>query len=128
VSETDVARQFLTSEEYRVSHADVGAFLVGLYAEVLRRSPDDAGLLVWQSAAAQGASRDQLAQGFLTSLEANKDMLDAYYTAYLGRSMDPLGEAAWLGLLNSPQGSGAAVSEGILASDEYWARAGASTR
>jgi hypothetical protein len=83
-------------------------------------------LTAWEKAGTQGASRAQLAEGFVTSEEANRNLLDGYYQGYLGRQPDPAGEAGWLALLDAVSNSSAAVGQGILASDEFFARSLAS--
>ena len=126
MSETAVARAFLTSPEYTGAYPDSAAAVVGYYADVLGRLPDEAGFRDWQQAAAQGASPAQLAEGFLTSEEASRNLLDGYYQKFLGRQPDPAGEAGWLAPLHTARDSAAAVGQAILASDEYFARALAS--
>jgi hypothetical protein len=126
MSETAVAQAFLTSPEYTSTHPSSAAFLDRLYTDVLGRAPDDAGFIAWHQAAAQGASRAQLAEGFLTSEEADRNLLDRYYHVYLGRQPDPAGQAGWLALLETGSSSSAAVGQAILASDEFFARALAS--
>jgi hypothetical protein len=126
MSDTAVAQAFLTSPEYTGAHPGSAAFLDGLYTDVLGRPPDEAGLTAWQQAAAQGASRAELAEGFLTSEEADRNLLDTYYQRFLGRQPDPSGQAGWLALLETGSNSPAAVSQAILASDEFFAGALAS--
>jgi hypothetical protein len=126
MSETAVEGAFLTSPEYTGAHPSSAAFLDGLYADVLGRPPDGAGFAAWLQAAAQGASRAQLAESFLTSEEADRNLLDGYYQRYLGRQPDPSEEAGWLALLDTGSNSPAAVGQAMLASDEFFARALAS--
>jgi hypothetical protein len=123
MSETDVERAFLTSDEYVLTHPDSTAYVFGLYADVLGRQPDPNGLLDWEQAALNGASRADLAQSFLTSEEADVDLLDSYYADYLGRTPEPSGQAGWLGALTGQLASPASVGEAILASVEYFNRA-----
>jgi hypothetical protein len=123
MSETAVAQAFLTSPEYTGAYPDSVSVVVGYYADVLGRLPDQAGFSFWQQAAAQGASGAQLSAGFLTSEEASRNLLEGYYQQYLGRQPDPSGEATWLALLGTAGNSPASVGQAILASDEYFARA-----
>jgi hypothetical protein len=123
-SEDQVAEGFLTAAEYRQAHAGTDAYLTGLYADVLGRAPDAAGLDYWQAAAQSGQSPAQLADGFLGSLEADEQRVNGYYRNYLGRDADSAGAQAWLSLLQSGQLSPAQVGQAFLASDEFFARAG----
>jgi hypothetical protein len=122
MSETAVAQAFLTCPEYTGAYPDSAAVVVGFYADVLGRLPDQAGFTGWQQAAAEGASGAQLAESFLTSEEANRNLLEGYYQRYLGRQPKPSEEASWLARLNTASNSSAAVGQAILASDEYFAR------
>ena len=64
-----------------------------------------------------------MAQGFLTSEEADVQLVDSYYAEYLGRTPEPSGQAGWLGALTGQLASPASVGEAILASEEYFNRA-----
>lgn len=119
----ELAIEFLTSPEYQLTHASDNDYIVGLYADVLGRAPDAAGLAGWQAAAAAGLSRTALAQAFVYSPEADQDQVRQDYENYLGRAPDPAGLASWVQALESGQSS-EQVAEAILASDEYFARAG----
>jgi hypothetical protein len=120
VSEEQVAEGFLTSAEYRQAHAGTDAYLTGLYADVLGRTPDAAGLDYWQAAAQGGLSPAQLADAFLGSPEADERRVDGYYRDYLARSGEAAGVAFWVGAL---QGGGLTpdqVAQAFLASDEFY--------
>jgi hypothetical protein len=122
-SEAEVARGFLTSAEYQGAHASTTAYLFGLYADVLGRSPDPDGLDAWLGAARGGLSRAALADAFLHSPEADRVRVERDYATYLGRSGEAAGVAFWLAALEGGQ-SWAQVAEVFLASDEFFARAG----
>jgi hypothetical protein len=123
-SEADVARGVLTSAEYQQAHADMTAYLFGLYADVLGRTADAAGLEAWQAAAQSGLSREALAEAFLGSREAYQQLMDRYYSDYLGRAGDAAEVAYWLGALQSGRLSAGQVAQAFLASDEFYSRAG----
>jgi hypothetical protein len=123
-SEERVIEGILTSAEYQQAHAGTTAYLFGLYADVLGRTPDPAGLDYWQAAAQSGMSPAQIANGFLGSLEADEQRVGGYYRDYLGRDADAAGAQVWLSLLQSGQMSPAQVAQAFLASDEFFARAG----
>lgn len=94
MSELDVQQSFLGSAEYMSLHADNGAFVNGLYADVLFRSADAAGRAGWVAALQGTARRSDVARVFLTSSESVADTLNALYSAYLGRSPDASATAA----------------------------------
>jgi hypothetical protein len=123
MSEAQVANGFLTSDEYTQSHPSTVDYLFGLYADVLGRSPDANGLDAWLSAVQGGLSRAAVANGFLSSQEAELEQVNQDYANYLGRSGEAAGVAFWLGALESGR-SWAQVAEAFLASDELFARAG----
>ena len=123
LSESQVAEGFLTSAEYQQAHAGTTAYLFGLYADVLGRTPDPAGLDYLEAAAQGGVSPAQIADGFLGSLEADAQRVGGYYRNYLGRDADAAGAQVWLSLLQSGQLSDAQVAQAFLASDEFFSRA-----
>jgi hypothetical protein len=126
LGEAEVERGFLTSEEYRRDHADLTAFLSGLYADVLGRTSDAAGLAAWQAAARAGMSRADLADGFLRSREANRQRIDQFYSQYLGRTGEAQGVLSWEGQLQRGVLSPSQVAHAFLGSEEFFARAGQS--
>src|SRR5262249_32639624 len=93
--ETAVAVGFLTSDEYRRSHADTAALLDGLYGDILGRAPDPVGLAAWPLVEAD-RGRAAVANGILTSVEGDLRLVDGYYGAYLGRPADDVGRQDWL--------------------------------
>jgi hypothetical protein len=121
MGEEQVAEGFLTSAEYRQAHASPAAYLSGLYADVLGRTPDPDGLAAWQSAAQGGLSQEALADGFLHSREEHLQVVDRYYTDYLGRAGEPAGVAGWVEALEAGLDP-AQVAQAFLASDEFYAR------
>jgi len=123
MSEADVAVGFLTTEEYRLAHPGTTDYLVGLYHDVLGRDPDPAGLDSWQRAAQGGLSRAALADAFLKSPEALRQLVDRYYADYLGRAGAPAEVAGWVEALQDGRLSPAQVAQAFLASDEFSGRA-----
>jgi uncharacterized membrane protein len=124
-SEADVAAQFLASAEYAGAHGDSGAFVTGLYGDVLGRSGDAGGLAFWRSALDGGVSRAAVARAFLTSAEADRRALDDYYGRFLGRGPDAGGEQSLLAALAGGGATADQVAEAFLASAEFFARAAA---
>jgi hypothetical protein len=124
-SETEVAAGFLTSAEYTLAHPDTAAFLRGVYADVLGRAPDAVGLAYWPQVAEQAPDgRWTTARGMLTSVEPDVRVLDAYYTTYLGRHPDVVGEQDWMARMQSGAMTPAEVAVAILASDECFMQVG----
>jgi hypothetical protein len=123
MTETEASRRFLTSAEYLQAHADPTAYLTGLYADVLGRAPDAAGLAGWQQAAQGGLSRAALADAFLQSPEEAKQLVNEDYNRYLARPADAPGERAWAGALLEHRLTEEQVAQAFLASDEFFARA-----
>jgi uncharacterized repeat protein (TIGR01451 family)/fimbrial isopeptide formation D2 family protein len=121
--ETAVELGFLTSAEFTAEHPDNTGFVTSLYYAVLGRTPSASEVAYWRQQLQNGASRATVAQGFLTSGEADLRLLDQYYEGYLGRAADPAGEQLWLALLQSGGLTPESLGQAILASDEYFARA-----
>jgi hypothetical protein len=92
---------------------------------VLARVPDAEGLAAWHWIAQNGSSHAALADGFLGSLEADRNLVDQYYAVYLARAGEPDGVGAWTEALQSGRLSRAKVAQAFLASDEFFARAAA---
>ncbi len=118
-SEVDVMRGFVTSTEYQAAHADAMSFVAGLFTDILGRTPDAVGEASWLQALAGGMSRDAVAQAVLTSTEAQRSCVDAYYAEFLHRNVDGSGEQYWMDLLQSGQSTLESVGTAILGSGEY---------
>jgi len=128
-TETDVAVAFLLSPEYSAAHADATAFVKGLYADILGRSPDPGGLSVARQFLEQSAAffppsfaRALAARAVLTSPEAYTKTIEHYYQDYLPRPSDPLGRDTLLALLENQRTTLAITAEALLASDEFFTR------
>lgn len=94
------------------------AFLEKTYVEVLNRPLDDGGRSFWGDKIDLGASHTQVAREILQSPEGRAQLVQSYFTSYLGRSADPQGLAFFVGQL----GAGATpeqVQAAILGSAEY---------
>src|SRR5262249_10845068 len=87
------------------------------------RSADPTGGPYWQQVATVPAGLSAVAEGILTSVEADQRLLNQYYAEFLDRSADPLGEEAWLAALQGGLTTPTSVAEGFLASDEFYALA-----
>jgi hypothetical protein len=120
VSETLIQAQILISPEYTQTHPTFDSYLIGLYQDIFGRDPDAAGVQFWRIQAALGATRAQVAVGFLTSDESYIDIINGYYLEFLNRPVDPPSEAILLAQLRAGVTTQDTIAEGILASDEYF--------
>jgi hypothetical protein len=73
-------------------------FVKGLYQDILGRTASPGEVQGWVNALS-GATRAQVAMGFLTSQEYRINLVDSYYIQYLSRPADPGGEAGWANAL-----------------------------
>ena len=119
VSEANVARTLLTSEEYRRSHPTAESFINGLYRDVLGRTPDAAGLSFW-TRAARFLGRNEIAKRFLYSQEALARQVSDAYRDILGRPADSAGAAFWTQRLAKRKLTPSQVAERFLASSEFF--------
>jgi uncharacterized delta-60 repeat protein len=122
-SESTIAVDFVTSEEYRLNRPDAASFVTALYGDILARKPDAVGLAVWPTLADSLRGRTAVARAILSSVEHDLELLDAYFSAYLHRPPDSSGQQDWLTRLLSGAISPTGVAEGILASEEFFSRA-----
>lgn len=114
---------FLASQEYfDQSGRDAAAWVVRLYQHVLARTPAQAEVDHWTGVLATGATRQQVATGFLLSTERLSTVIDGYYQHLLGRRIDPTGRQHWVGAVQRGTRTEEIIG-GIVASDEYYANA-----
>lgn len=100
-------------------------FVVGLYADILHRSPDQAGLNYWTGLLDNHqATTSQVALAIEQSDENDTNTVQNFYLRFLGRAADAGGLIHWVNALNggaTPQ----QVAAFIQGSDEFFARFGA---
>ena len=139
VSRAFFAALFLNSGEYGALHgpqadATDAGFVTSLYQGVLGRAADGAGFAGWVAALARGASRAEVASGFVQSAEAVTRFAAAtahvwvpsrygapvsqLYATGLGRDPDQLGLYGWTSSLQG-QPTAQGVAEGIANSVEF---------
>ncbi len=97
---------------------DEPAWISALYADLLGRDPDKAGLDSWVAARLAGASLESVVTGFLNSSEYCGNLATSFYATFLGRAPDPGGLQSWASQL----AAGTArqdVQLGFLDSAEY---------
>ncbi len=78
-----------SQEYYNQAGATPTSFATALYTEVLGRQPDSAGLDYWSEQLVHGqAGLDDVAAGFVGSLENRRTRIDSLFTDLLGRQPD----------------------------------------
>jgi len=101
-----VAADFLGSAEYFADHGSTNqGFVSALYLDVLGRTSDSGGNMVWLNVLASGVSRTQVAFDFLTSPEAVAKQVTVDYSGILNRSPDTGGLNSWVTTLIGPNPS-----------------------
>jgi uncharacterized repeat protein (TIGR01451 family) len=119
--ENEIELALLGSSEYVAAHSSPSSFLQGLYNDVLGRAADAPGFAAWLQALQGGANRALVAQAFVNSAEAAANVVNRDYAQFLLRPADAAGRNAWVAAEQSGALTLAQVSEGILASDEFFA-------
>lgn len=114
---------FVASPEHyqRAGGTDAG-WVRTLYGDVFGREPAAAEVDAWTAALAAGASRGQVAGGFLLSTEHLSMAVDLHYRHLLGRQIDPTGRSGWVTAIQRGTRIEAVIA-GIVASEEYYGRA-----
>jgi hypothetical protein len=113
---------FLASpEHYATSGGTDTAWVTRLYQQVLHRTPGQPEVASWTGTLARGASRQQVAMGFLLSTEHLTTVVDGHYVHLLGRHIDPTGARSWVGDIQRGARVEAVIG-GIIASTEYYGR------
>ncbi len=118
-STEQVAAGLVGSPEYFGLHGvNDYDFSIALYQDILGRTGSFDEVEGWTNAMIYGGlSRSQAVMDFLTSVEGRTDLVDSYYTNFLGRSADLSGQAAWVRALNAGV-SDSEVMAAILSSAE----------
>ncbi len=105
----------------------IGGQAYRIYQAAFNRVPDAGGLGFWIHAFENGASLQDVANGFVESAEfkslygqnpSNADIIGKYYQNVLHREGEPGGYAFWLGLLDNHQASRAQVLAAFSESPE----------
>lgn len=110
-----------------MSLPDAQRFVTETYRRLFGRDPDSGGLTGWALALGQGTPRAAVADAITSSTEYRSRLVRDVYDEYLGRQPDAAGLAFWVSRL-AGGGTAAQIAIGFLASDESWARAGATPR
>jgi hypothetical protein len=123
MSENDVATAFINSVEYVTRRGSNGAFVDGLYRDILGRAPDAGGMAAHQAALQSGTTRAALTRTFLTSVERVDRVITEQYGQLLGRGVDAMGRQWYRALLSDSDSAAHELADALLDSDEYLARA-----
>ncbi len=117
----DVIAGFIGSDEYfRVEAGGTnGGFLAAAYRDVLGRDVEPAGQTYWENLLATGATRQDVTLGIVSSLEADRNLVQGYYEQYFRREAEPRGLDYWAGLLQGGMAQ-QSVLAGIVGSEEYF--------
>jgi hypothetical protein len=119
-SEEQVAVAFLSSPEFLAAQGGTDeGFVRGLYAHVLRRTPEPGGPSHWLAALREPGAHARVAADFVFGAEYRGKEIARYYKGYLARGPEPGGVQSWLAA-----GGAGQVRQGLLTSDEYFAGLG----
>lgn len=118
----DIQAAFVASEEFWLRSGSTPAgWVENLYRSVLGRGAGSSEIQWWTQRLAAGASRLDVARGFLYSTEHLSTVVDGYYVDLLERHIDPTGRAQWVRLIQQGYRDEQIIA-GILSSVEYAAR------
>ncbi|HYI62290.1 MAG TPA: DUF4214 domain-containing protein [Acidimicrobiales bacterium] len=118
---TRIGSQIYGSDEFyaRAGGTDDG-FVTDLYARILHRAPDAAGLEFWRPQVLT-RGRPRVAADFLASSESRRDRVTRLYNEVLGRAPDAEGLAFWAEQLRTVNDVRLAVQ--LASSGEFFTRA-----
>lgn len=115
----DVEAGFIASPEfYAGSGSTPKGFVTRLYRTVIGRDPSASEVSYWVGRMQGGATRFQVAIGFLQSTEDLGARVDALYQLLLSRPVDAAGRASWVSALQRGMRVEVMVS-GLVSSREY---------
>ncbi|HEV3006153.1 MAG TPA: DUF4214 domain-containing protein, partial [Pirellulales bacterium] len=121
--EQQVVVDLMSSPEYQALHPTNAGFVAAVYADVLSRPADTAGLAFWEAALEHGVERRQVAAVFADSAESDRRVVEGYFAAFLHRAADASGDDFWTNQLVEQQQSLESVALAFLAGGEYFANA-----
>lgn len=93
------------------------AFVKGLYQATLLRAADTAGLAGWLTQLAAGTSREEVANGFVNSIENRSNQVKFFYRYFLGREADVAGLNGWVDTLRGGTDEGTVMTGFILSAE-----------
>jgi hypothetical protein len=112
---------FLGSPEYIANHGGTGqAWVIGMYHDLLGRSPDPAGLAYWFNKLQSGTDPGSIAYGFAASPEREGQRVLADYQKLLGRTPAQAEINYWVDQFINHGMTNERVVAGFMASAEYF--------
>ena len=118
----EIQAGFIASDEYWARYgATPSGWVTGLYQSVLGRTPGASEVSWWVGVMRSGATRGDVARGFLLSTEHLTTVVDGYYMALLDRHIDPSGTATWVRLIQAGHRDEEIIAS-VVSSAEYRAK------
>jgi hypothetical protein len=97
LSDEHLEAGLIGSAEYIANHGGPGAgWVIGMYQDLLGRTPSQAEVNAWVNALEHGVSTQQVAYGFAASAERESLRVQNDYLTFLGRSASPSEVSAWV--------------------------------
>jgi hypothetical protein len=114
---------FIASPEFYLrAGSDDRRWVADLYQSVLNRTAASSEIDHWQGRLRAGATRNEVALGFLYSTEHLTSVVDGYYQRLLLRSIDPSGRVGWVSAIQNGARDEQIIA-GVVASQEYQGKA-----
>ncbi|HEV8058850.1 MAG TPA: DUF4214 domain-containing protein [Gemmataceae bacterium] len=112
---------FIGSSEYIANHGGSNqAWIIGMYQNLLNRTPSETEVDYWLSQLAEGESPSAVAYGFAASAEREGDRVMADYQQYLGRAASQTEVDYWVNQFVDNHLTNEQVIEGFIGSAEYF--------
>jgi hypothetical protein len=117
---------FLGSREYIARHGgNDRAWVIGMYQDLLYRTPQEQEVDLWVNALAAGAQPASVAHGFAASPEREAIRIRSNYETYLGRQASQAEVNLWLNHFKNGV-SNETMAAGFVGSSEYFVKHGGS--
>jgi hypothetical protein len=114
---------FLLSAEYQRLHADDTSFVQAMYHDVLTRAAGASEVSTWQQQLAAGAlNRLAVARAFVTSSEADHDVVIQDFERFLGRAPEAAAEQYFVAALQNGTETPDHIVVDLMLTGEYYNR------
>lgn len=121
MTEEDAMVAFMNTPEYLLHNPTNVSFVVGIYRDLLGRSPDSAGQTFWVNQLLTGAlSTTGVARALVNSHERHLNVVQSYYVEFLNRQPDAAGLTFWVAQLDTGALDDEGVISSLLATPEYF--------